>query len=173
MLTGRAGHRHERFPQRDQVGSDVRVVLRERTRVYARDEEAGGSEQPDRRVADERQIEVARTGTIGVERRAILPALPGNRAAAKDHPGPGRKVSFEQIEKRLEPIAAATERQPDDVVELLVLGYPALHHRALPATVHAASPAAASGLFSRRAPSPDLANCCDLGKLRFNDFRHH
>ena len=78
-----AGHRHQRLAQRHQVGRDVGIFLRQRPRVHAGHEEAGDLEQADDGVADQRQVEVARARAVGVERRAVLPALAGDRAAAQ------------------------------------------------------------------------------------------
>src|SRR5919106_243286 len=46
-------------------------------------EKAGDLEQRDDLVADEREVEVARAGTVGIERCAVLPAFASDAAAAK------------------------------------------------------------------------------------------
>ena len=45
MLTGRLHHRHQPLAQRHERGRDVRIVLAERPRVDAGNEEAGRLEE--------------------------------------------------------------------------------------------------------------------------------
>src|SRR3954464_12371431 len=89
--------------------------------MHARDEEAGDREQADHLVADECEIEVAGPGTIGVERRAVLPSITGDGAAAQDHSRAGRNFLTDDAEKILEAFFAAAEREPHDVGALLRL----------------------------------------------------
>src|ERR1041385_2448776 len=72
------GHRHQRLAQRNQIGCDIGISIRERSRVHAGYEESRDSEQSDYRIAYQRQIEIARAGSVGVEGGAVLPPRPGD-----------------------------------------------------------------------------------------------
>src|SRR5207253_11350480 len=82
-------HRHQALAQWNEVRRDVRILITEWTRVNTWHPDARNFVEPDDLIAaDQRQIEIARPRPVTVERRAIFPALPGNRASAQDDPGP-------------------------------------------------------------------------------------
>ena len=66
-------------------------------------------------IADERHVEVAGAGALGVERRAIVPPLAGDRAAAQHDAGTRRDFLTEHAHECLEPILVAAERESQDV----------------------------------------------------------
>src|SRR5438876_2428022 len=88
----------------------------------ARDEKARQLEQTDRAIADERDVEVARPRTFGIERRLIAPAISGERAAAQHNRRPWRNRFFDRRAERSEQFGPAAKCEPDDVVALLLLG---------------------------------------------------
>ena len=78
-------HGHQRFAQRNEIRRDVRVIFADRPGVDAGHEEAGHLVVLQDALADEGQIEIARAGTVGIERRAVFPAKTRDRAAAQDN----------------------------------------------------------------------------------------
>ena len=67
--------------------------------------------KPITRVADERQIEVARARAVGIESRAIAPSLAGHGAATKDCAGPGRNLLTDESDELFESFLTAAKRQ--------------------------------------------------------------
>ena len=64
-------HRHELLAQRHQVGRDVGILVAQRSRVDAGDEEPGCHEVDQTGVADQGDVQVAGAGAVGIEGRAV------------------------------------------------------------------------------------------------------
>ncbi len=87
--------------------------------MYARHEKPCRFEKGQRIGANEREVQVARARTIGVEGGAILPAAAGHRAATQHH---GRSKGCDAVnlaQKGVEQLLVPAEREPDDIVALL------------------------------------------------------
>ena len=119
-------HVHQLLSQRHQVGRDVGIVVAQRPRVDAGDEVAARLEERQRAVAHQREIEIARAGALGVERRVVLPALAGDGAAPQDDRGSRRHHFFDRAAELVEKRLLSVERQANHVLALLLLGQPSL-----------------------------------------------
>src|SRR5439155_5586616 len=75
---GTLHHGHQSRAERNQVWRDVGILVADRSRMDAWDEKSRQLEQTNRRFTDERQIEVARAGTIRIEGCVIVPPVAGN-----------------------------------------------------------------------------------------------
>ena len=80
-FTGRLTISINCFLQRHQVRRDVGILVAERPRMNAGNEETGRNEIQHAAVADHRHVEVARAGTVGIEgapsfQRSPVTALP-------------------------------------------------------------------------------------------------
>src|SRR5688572_9140103 len=94
-----------------------------------RNEKPGHGEQSDDRVADEREIQVAGPGSVRIEGRPVLPALAGNRAAAKHDACPRGNFLADHPEEFLEAVFAAAKREADQVAALIGFGQLRLRYR--------------------------------------------
>src|SRR4029453_15440484 len=84
--------------------------------------EAGDLEQANNLVAaDEREIEIARAGTIRVKGGAVLHPLAGDRASTQDDPRTGRNRCPNGLNELLESLLVSTKRQADHVFPLLLV----------------------------------------------------
>src|SRR5205823_636977 len=119
-------HRHQLLSERHEIGRDVGILVAVRPRMHAGNEEPRELEKCERVGADEREIEVARAGAVGVERRARLPAPAGQRAAAENDDGAGRDDLVYGAAEFVEPLATAAKGKADDIVALLLLRKAAL-----------------------------------------------
>src|SRR6187402_1558752 len=95
--------------------------------MHAGHEEAARNKIEHAAIADHRDIEVAGAGTVGVERRAVVPSLAGHRTAANNHHRPGRYKLFEDATKGVVALRFATKRQPNHIVPLRFFLKPALN----------------------------------------------
>src|SRR5688500_20375455 len=95
------------------------------------DEKPGHGEQPDDRVADKREIQVAGAGAVRVERRSVLPALAGNRAAAKHDSRPQGNLLSDHLKEFFQALLTAAKRKSDQIAALVGLGQFRLLHRLL------------------------------------------
>src|SRR2546428_11700286 len=128
-VDGTPDHGHQLLAQRHQVGRDVGVVLADGSRMNARHEESLQLEQSNRRVPDERDVEVARAGTIGVERCMILPSVTSNRAAAKHRGCSWWNAVHDHATERVVGIGSSAKHESDHVVALLLPGQASLNVR--------------------------------------------
>jgi len=76
--------------------------------------------------ADERDVEIARRRSVGVERRSVAPAIARHRAATQDDGCARGNHLVDLAAERVERSPVAAEREADDVVALLLLGQTAL-----------------------------------------------
>ena len=126
MLTGRLHHRHEPLPQRHESGCDVGVVVAQRPRVHAGHEKAGGLEERERPVADEREVEIARAGPAAVERLLAIPAPAGEGAPAQHDRCTGRHLFFNGAAELVELGGVAPERQAKHILPFFLVRQTAL-----------------------------------------------
>src|SRR6185369_2297001 len=75
----------------------------------------------------EREIEIARARTVGVERRAVFPPVPGDGTPAQNDSRAGRNHLVDRSAELLEARSVSAESEPDDVFPLLIFGQSALH----------------------------------------------
>src|SRR4051794_19559634 len=92
----------------------------------AGNEKAGRLEQRHRLVADQRQVEIAGAGTLGIEGGAVLPALAGHCAAAEHNLRSRWDFLADQPAELLEARLAAVESEPQDIGPLLLFRESAL-----------------------------------------------
>src|SRR5262245_4270333 len=93
----------------------MRVLDAQRDGMEARDVEA--LPMPEHLRADERDVEIARSGAVCVERCAIAPARAGDSAAAQDDFDVGRRYAAECGNERFESVAVTREGEPNDAVD--------------------------------------------------------
>src|SRR4029450_8593715 len=93
----------------------------------ARYKEPGRLEELHRARADQRDVEIARPGAVGVERRIVLPTPAGDGAVSQNRGPPRWPRAFDRPAKRVEQLAPAAKCKRDDVVPLLLLCESALN----------------------------------------------
>src|SRR4029453_7664120 len=125
-VDGPSCHHHQRFTKRNQRRRNVRVVIGHWPRVHSRDEEARRFEQRHRFVADEREIKIARAGTVRVEWGTVLPPRSGDGAPAQHDGCSVGDLFANQATELIESLLIASERETQYVGAFLRLGEPAL-----------------------------------------------
>src|SRR5438132_14275648 len=88
---------------------------------------SGRLEESERGIADQREIQVARARSVGVERLSVLPSPARDGAAPQDHGRAGRHDVVDRFAKLLEEVGPAAERQPDHVRPFFLIRAPALY----------------------------------------------
>src|SRR5690348_14969356 len=87
--------------------------------MHAWYEEPADRKESDRGRAHQRHVQIARTRTVGVERRPVAPPTPCQGTPAEDHPGSGWDVTPEEVNEGVEPLCASAKREANDVAPLL------------------------------------------------------
>src|SRR5436190_14948 len=90
-------------------------------------EESGRLEQLHGLFADKRQVQIARTGTVRVERRTIFPALARDGTAPKDDARSFRNLLPDHPAKLIEASVISSERKPQHICALLLVGQATLN----------------------------------------------
>ena len=116
------------------------ILLAERAGMDAGQKEAGRLEEQQAAGADEREVEIARAGAVGIERRVILPAMAGDGAAAEHHDGPRRHDLVDGATERVQLFGTTAEGEAHDVVTLLLLRQSSLHRPGIRRIAHALLP---------------------------------
>src|SRR5438552_8997704 len=94
--------------------------------MEARNEKPGRLEQRDRRIADEREIKVARPRSLRVERRLVFPSPARHRTSPQYDSGPFRNLLPDDATELVEPIAIAAEHKAQHIRALRVVRQAAL-----------------------------------------------
>src|SRR5580765_5825718 len=94
--------------------------------MKAGNEKPGWLEERNRLLTDQRQVEVARPRTLRIERRAVLPAMPRDRAAAKHDARSIGNLLPDHAAELLEPLGVAAEGETQDIGAFLLVGQAAL-----------------------------------------------
>src|SRR5438270_9346870 len=90
--------------------------------MHAGDEKSSYLEVSQCLRPDERHVEIARAGTVRIERRAIAPTMTGDGAAAQHDDGARRNGFLDRAAEVVEALDAAAEGKPDDVIAFLPFG---------------------------------------------------